>query len=70
MLVVNLNQGAYGYFGGFAQMCRIDEGKDSKRDPNIEAKGNTKNLPGGGSQFYIPNLTTGNVSLVSVELLA
>jgi hypothetical protein len=70
VLVVNLNQGAYGYFGGFAQMCRIDEGKDSKRDPNIEAKGNTKDLPGGGSQFYIPNLTTGNVTLVGVELLA
>lgn len=69
LLVVNLNQGAYGFFGGFAGMCRIDEGKDSKRDPNIEAKGNTTNLPGGGSQFYIPNLTTGNVTLVRVELL-
>jgi hypothetical protein len=70
VLVVQLKQGAYGYFGGFAQMCRIDDGEKSIRDPNTEAKGNTKNLPGGGTQFYIPNLTTGNVTLVSVELLA
>ena len=69
LLVIHLNNGAYGYFGGFAQMCRIDEVMASKRDPNIEAKGSTENLPGGGSQFYIPNLTTGYVTLVSVELL-
>ena len=70
VLVVTLQQDAYGYFGGFAQMCRIDEGKDSKRNPDIEAKGGTKNLPGGGTQFYIPNLTSDDVTLVSVELLA
>jgi hypothetical protein len=40
------------------------------RDANIEAKGSTKNLPGGGTQFYIPNLTADDVTLVSVELLA
>ena len=50
VLVIHLNNGAYGYFGGFAQMCRIDEGKDSKREPNIEGNGDTKNLPGGGSR--------------------
>ena len=69
LLVIHLNNGAYGYFGGFAQMCRIDEGEASKRDPNIEAAGNTKNLPGGGSQFYIPNLTKGYVTLISAEPL-
>ena len=69
VLVVTVLSEMYAYFGGFAQMCRIDEEQASKRDPNIEAKGNTTNLPGGGSQFYIPNLTTGNVTLVRVELL-
>jgi len=51
-------------------MTRIDAGQASKRDGNVEAKGSTKNLPGGGTQFYIPNLTTDDVTLVSVELLA
>jgi hypothetical protein len=70
LLVVEVKQAAYGYFGGFAQMARIDVVQASKRDANIEAKGSTKNLPGGGTQFYIPHLTTNDVTLVSVELLA
>jgi hypothetical protein len=70
LLVIQVKNAAYGYFGGFAQMARIDSGQASKRDSNIEAKGGTKNLPGGGTQFYIPNLTTNDVTLVSVELLA
>jgi len=70
LLVVEVKQAVYGYFGGFAQMARIDVGQASKRDANIEAKGRTKNLPGGGTQFYIPNLTMDDVTLISVELLA
>ena len=70
VLVTEVKNAAYAYFGGFAQMTRIDEGQASKRDGNIEAKGSTKNLPGGGTQFYIPNLTSDDVILVSVELLA
>ena len=70
LLVIQLKNAAYAYFGGFAQMTRIDAGQASKRDTNIEASGNTKNLPGGGTQFYIPNLTTNDVILVSVESLA
>jgi hypothetical protein len=70
LLVIQVKHAAYAYFGGFAQMSRIDEQQASKRDANIEAKGNTKNLPGGGTQFYIPNLTTDDVILVNVELLA
>ena len=70
LLVIQVKNAAYGYFGGFAQMARIDSGQASKRDSNIEAKGSTKNLPGGGTQFYIPHLTTNDVTLVSVELLA
>ena len=42
----------------------------SKRGANVEASGGTKDLPGGGTQFYIPHLTTADVTLVSVELLA
>ena len=70
LLVIQVKNAAYAYFGGFAQMARIDAEQASKRDGNIEAKGSTKNLPGGGTQFYIPNLTTADVTLVSVELLA
>jgi hypothetical protein len=69
LLVVEVKQAMYGYFGGFAQMARIDATQASKRDANVEAKGSTKNLPGGGTQFYIPHLTTNDVTLVSVELL-
>ena len=69
LLVVEVRNAMYGYFGGFAQMARIDAGQASKVNSAIEAKGNTKNLPGGGTQFYIPNLTSDNVILVSVELL-
>ena len=69
LLVVEVKHSVYGYFGGFAQMARIDAGQASKRDAQIEAKGSTKNLPGGGTQFYIPNLTTDDVTLVSVEML-
>jgi hypothetical protein len=70
LLVIQVKNAAYGYFGGFAQMARIDSLQASKRDSNIEAKGSTKNLPGGGTQFYIPHFKTNDVTLVSVELLA
>jgi hypothetical protein len=70
VLVIEVKPAVYGYFGGFAQMTRIDAEQASKRDANIEAKGSTKNLPGGGTQFYIPNLSTDDVTLVNVELLA
>lgn len=69
LLVVEVKHAVYAYFGGFAQMARIDAGQASKRNTQIEAKGSTKNLPGGGTQFYIPNLTTDDVTLVSVEML-
>ena len=70
LLVVQVKNAVYGYFGGFAKMARIDSPQASRRDPNIEAKGSTENLPGSGTQFYIPRLTTNDVTLVSVELLA
>jgi hypothetical protein len=55
LLIIVLAQNTYAYFGGFAQMARMDEGAASKRKAG-EARGATKNLPGGGTQFYIPNL--------------
>ncbi len=70
LLVIEIRNAVYGYFGGFSQMARIDVGQASKRDGTIEAKGSTKNLPGGGTQFYIPNLTTNDVTLVRVDILA
>ena len=70
LLVVEVKTPVYAYFGGFAQMSRIDAGQASKVNTSIEAKGSTKNLPGGGTQFYIPNLTSDDVTLVSVDLLS
>ena len=70
LLVVEVKTPVYAYFGGFAQMARIDAGQASKVDARIEAKGSTKNLPGGGTQFYIPNLTSDDVTVVGVDLLS
>jgi len=69
LLVVELKHSVYGYFGGFSQMTRLDAGQASKRNAQVEARGSTKNLPGGGTQFYIPNLTTDDVMVVAVDLL-
>lgn len=68
LLVIVLGHATYAYFGGFAQMARIDAGQSSKRKGG-EARGGTKNLPGGGTQFYIPNLTPQDVSSWRVESL-
>ncbi len=77
LLVITLAHSTYAYFGSFAQMARIDAGAASKRvtaPPDgskfkAEARGGTKNLPGGGTQFYIPNLKPSDVSSWRVESL-
>ena len=78
LLVVTLSESVYAYFGGFAQMARLDAGQASRRVAaapaggggfKAEARGATKNLPGGGTQFYIPNLTTAQVATWRVESL-
>jgi hypothetical protein len=51
---MELSESVYGWFGGFKGMDRIGSGA-SKRDSALE-KGYGKKLPGGGTQFYIPNL--------------
>jgi hypothetical protein len=77
LLTVMLAQNTYAYFGGFAQMARLDKDTQSKRVTaapgtagfKAEARGTTKNLPGGGTQFYIPNLRPQDVSSWKVEPL-
>jgi hypothetical protein len=60
LLEITLKVPVYGFFGGFAQMQRIDAGSSSKMAAG-EKKGGSKNLPGGATQFYIPNLTADHV---------
>jgi hypothetical protein len=66
LLVITLSVEVWAFFGGFAQMARIDAGSASKVKGG-EGRGQTKNLPGGGTQFYIPDLTTDQVSSWRVE---
>ena len=56
LLTIELKVPVYAWFGGFKSMSRVDEGESSKLDPAKEAKGGSAKLPGGGTQFYIPNL--------------
>ncbi len=62
LLTIELKVPVYGWFGGFKGMNRIDEGAQSKRNSAIEASGGSKKLPGGGTQFYIPNLKVAHIS--------
>jgi hypothetical protein len=65
LLIITLKVPVYGFFGGFAKMARIDAGATSKVVAG-EGRG-SKNLPGGATQFYIPNLTADHVSKWHVE---
>lgn len=56
ILQIELLLPVYGWFGGFKGMPRIGKGKESLRKSNVE-KSSGSSLPGGGTQFYIPNLT-------------
>jgi hypothetical protein len=69
LLTIELKVPVYAWFGGFKGMSRLDAGEKSKRDKAVEAKGGSKNLPGGGTQFYIPNLTVGHISTHSFKPL-
>jgi hypothetical protein len=62
LLEITLKNPVYGFFGGFAQMLRIDPGTASKvQQGEGRAKG-SKNLPGGATQFFIPNLKAEHVA--------
>jgi hypothetical protein len=50
-------------------MARVDAGAASKVGTG-EGRGGSKNLPGGGSQFYIPNLTAESVCRWRIEDLS
>ena len=69
LLVITLKDPVYGFFGGFAQMQRIDPNEASKMKAG-EGRGGSRNLPGGGTQFYIPNLTAHHVRSWRVEDLS
>lgn len=56
LLTIKLKVPVYAWFGGFKGMNRCDNSAHSLRNISIESKGSSKNLPGGGTQFYIPNL--------------
>ena len=62
LLTIELKEPVYGWFGGFKSMSRIDDKAASRRNAAVEAKGGSKNLPGGGTQFYIPNLKVAHIS--------
>jgi hypothetical protein len=69
LLTIELKVPVYAWFGGFRGMSRIDVGPEIKplRDSMVEARGRSKNLPGGGTQFYIPNLTAGHIGAHSFK---
>ena len=56
----------YGWFGGFKGMGRSGGGA-SRRDTSIEGAGSSSGLPGGGTQFYIPNLTLGMLGSYTIK---
>ena len=60
LLEITLKVPVYGFFGGFAQMARQDAGSTSKVATG-EGRGGSKNLHGGATQLYIPNLTADHV---------
>lgn len=62
LLIIELKEPVYGWFGGFKGMSRLDAGAQSRRNTALEKKGGSANLPGGGTQFYIPNLTAGHLA--------
>lgn len=56
VMTVTLAVPVYGWFGGFSAQERIHKGGSTQRDNSQEKRGGKGKLPGGGTQFYIPNL--------------
>ena len=57
LLTITLAEPVYAWFGGFKSMARIDDKATSSRNAALEKRGGSSRLPGGATQFYIPNLT-------------
>ncbi|MBI3854747.1 MAG: hypothetical protein HY293_03550 [Planctomycetes bacterium] len=53
---IKLMQPVWGWYGAAAQQARLNTGGTSAVKAG-EGKGTTKNIPGHGYQFYLPNLT-------------
>lgn len=68
ILEIELAEPVYGWFGGFKGMARFGNGT-SMRDQGVEKSSGSKNLPGGGTQFYIPNLKYAQVKTHSLKPL-
>ncbi len=68
LLKVELTAPAHAFFGGVAGQDRLDTGQTSRRKGG-EASSGSKRLVGSASQFYIPNLGTGQLRLSGVESL-
>ena len=68
LLEIELRNPVYGWFGGFKGMER-GGGAGSKRNAKIEGASGSK-LPGGATQFYIPNLTYGDVKTYAIRPLS
>lgn len=66
ILEIELAEPVYGWFGGFKGMARSGGGQ-SQRDELAEKSGGGKKLPGGGTQFYIPNLKYAHVKRHSLK---
>ena len=61
LLKIELKVPVYAWFGGFKGMSRLDAGMQSRRNAALEKRGCGNGLPGGGTQFYIPNLQVGHL---------
>jgi hypothetical protein len=68
LLVISLNVDACAFFGGFASMIRLDPGAAGKALPG-DKRGATRSLPGGATQFYLPNLTMAHIGRWYTESL-
>jgi hypothetical protein len=69
LLTIELKVPMYAWFGGFKGMSRIDAGAQSRRNIAVEKKGGSNKLPGGGTQFYIPNMRVGHLNSHSFKPL-
>ena len=71
LLVITLDTDVYGWFGGYTKMVRIDPGEKSKRNLHSsgEDRGSGANLPGGGTQLYVPNLKLNHIANWHTESL-
>ena len=65
LITINPKTSIYAWFGNFSSMPRCDEGHASFRDHQIESSSGSLKLPGGATQFYIPNLTHADIQFSS-----